>query len=195
MAAWGRAWSGLKISPVWKWPASARVKSVQSWRETYLSMSNPRATVTVKFSSTTARVRERTVTTVFPRLRPRLAQAMPAREKAFRGRRVFFRLPLPSVYRTASTGETLAAIRPGRAQERNTVSRANPAEPRKITGLTETTSDTPSSWATTAGVSRPPTSQPTASPMGMPTQLRRRACCRSMVLICRPVVPMVFSRP
>ena len=133
--------------------------------------------------------------TVLPLLRPRLAQAMPAKEKPFRDFLSFRPLPLPSVYRTASTGETLAAIRPGRAQERNTVSRAKAADPRKITGLTDTTSDTPSSWAITAGASWLPTSQPTTSPMGMPTQLRRRACCRSMALICLPVVPMVFSRP
>ena len=77
----------------------------------------------------------------------------------------------------------------------NTVCWEMAADPRKITGLTDTTSDTPSSWAITAGASWLPTSQPNTSPTGMPTQLRRRACCRSMALICLPVVPMVFSRP
>ena len=39
-----------------------------------------------------------------------------------------------SVYRTASTGDTLPAILPGRAQDSSTVSRANAAAPRKIQG-------------------------------------------------------------
>ena len=38
----------------------------------------------------------------------------------------------------ASTGETFAAIRPGRAQERNTVMRENTVAPIKIQGLKDT---------------------------------------------------------
>ena len=41
-----------------------------------------------------------------------------------------------SVYLVASTGETFAAIRPGRKQDSNTVNSANNADRRKISGET-----------------------------------------------------------
>ncbi len=55
----------------------------------------------------------------------------------------FFLLWLPSVYRTASMGETFAASRPGLAQDSSTVNRANRAEPTKIRGCTDTVLTTP----------------------------------------------------
>ena len=131
--------------------------------------------------STTARDRESTVTTVLPLLRPRLARAMEKGDTLPLPRFAFFLLWLPSVYRTASMGETFAASRPGLAQDSSTVNRANRAEPTKIRGCTDTVLTTPSSRWITMGASRPPTIQPSTS--------------RSRALICRPVVPMVFSRP
>ena len=94
--------------------------------------------MTTRFISTTARARDRTVTTVLPRLRPRLAQAIWNRDAPlFRARRLPLVLP-PSVYRTASTGDTFAAMRPGRAQDKNTVRSENSAAPIKIQGSKET---------------------------------------------------------
>ena len=46
-------------------------------------------------------------------------------------------LPLPSVYRTASTGDTFAAIRPGFAVLITTVTKVKTALPAKINGLAE----------------------------------------------------------
>ena len=91
--------SGLNTSPpVWKCPASARMKSLAVKAAIYLSMSKPLAKVTVMVSSTTARHRESTVTTVLPRFRPRLAQAMESRETPFPARfPAFLRVLLPSV--------------------------------------------------------------------------------------------------
>ena len=77
MACWGTAMSGVKSRTlVWSFPAPATMKSLAVKLDTYLSMSKPLVRFTVTVSSTTARDRERTVTTVLPRLRPRLAQAM-----------------------------------------------------------------------------------------------------------------------
>ena len=56
------------------------MKSLAVKAAIYLSMSKPLAKVTVMVSSTTAKHRESTVTTVLPRFRPRLAQAMENRE-------------------------------------------------------------------------------------------------------------------
>ena len=90
-------------------------------------------------ASTTARVRERTVTAVLPLLRPRFALAIRERDAPLCALRIFSRFPVfflpPSVYRSASTGETFAAMRPGFAQERKTVARENSAAPTKIPGL------------------------------------------------------------
>ena len=158
-------------------------------------MSKPLAKFTVTVSSTTAREREVTVTAVLLRLRPRLAQAMDSRDTP---PRPFFVLRLmvpPSVYRTASMGETLAAARPGFRQERSTVTRENSAAPMKITGLTEVTGTIPSSWDTMAGVIWPPMNQPAISPRGMPARDSVSACWRMIQPSCRGVVPMVFSRP
>ena len=161
------------------------MKSLAVKLDTYLSMSKPLVKFTVTVSSTTARDREVIVTAVLPRLRPRLAQAMAGREdrpaplwaRRFpEGRRDF--LPAPSVYRTASMGETLAATRPGRWQDRSTVNRANRAEPKKSAGLTDTTPDTPSRWEMITGVSCPPMSHPARSPRGMPRAERARAWYR-----------------
>ena len=150
-------------------------------------------------ASTTARVNETTVTAVRTRLRPRLAQAIPGRDapESVPRLRPPDRAGLPSLQRTASTGETFAALRPGRAQERNTVPRAKRAEPAKIHGLKDVAAHIVFSSRTdrTTGVSLTPTRKPSASPMGMPMRLRIRACWRMMRLICRPVVPMVFRRP
>ena len=65
--------------------------------DTYLSISKPPVKVTVRVSSTTARVRDSTVRKVLPRLRPRLAQAMEKRETPLALRLALrFRFP-PSV--------------------------------------------------------------------------------------------------
>ena len=71
------------------------MKSLAVKLDTYLSMSKPPAKVTVTVSSTTARDRESTVTTVLPRLRPRLAQAMEKRETPFGSPLLALRLTLP----------------------------------------------------------------------------------------------------
>ena len=52
------------------------MKSLAVKLATYLSISKPPAKLTVTVSNTTARDNERMVTTVLPRLLPRLAQAM-----------------------------------------------------------------------------------------------------------------------
>lgn len=79
----------------------------------YLSMSKELVRVTVRVSSTTAKDRDTTVTTVLPLLRPRLARAMAGRETPLPDFFSFRFPPSPSVYRTASMGETLAAIPAG----------------------------------------------------------------------------------
>ena len=65
-------------------------------------------------------------------------------------------LALASVYRTASTGDTRAAIRPGLRQERRTVMSENTAEKRKISGLIETVSCIPFSCEMMSGTSCAP---------------------------------------
>ncbi len=45
------------------------------------------------------------------------------------------------------------------------------------------------------GVSLFPMTKPSSSPRGMPAKLSSSACRRMMRLSCRPVVPMVLSRP
>ena len=92
-------------------------------------------------------------------------------------------------------GETLAAMRPGRRQERNTVIRAKSALPMNSLGSAEVTAATLLSRAVTTGVSTPPSSQPSSSPTGMPARDSMSACARMMRRSCRGVVPMVFSSP
>ena len=92
-------------------------------------------------------------------------------------------------------GLTLAASRPGRAQDSRTVSRENSAEARKITGLTDTVLWMPLSCAIMTGVSREPMNHPTSSPRGMPARESSSACWRIIRRSCRPVVPMVLRRP
>ena len=96
-------------------------------------MSKPPKKVASIFNSATARDREITTRAVFFLFRPRLAQAIDA-GLTFPEERRRFLLPVTSVYRTASTGDTFPAMRPGRAQDSSTVSRAKTAAKRKIQG-------------------------------------------------------------
>ena len=159
-----------------------------------MSMSKLPVSVTVMVSSSTARERLSTVMKVLPRLRPRLARAMEKRETPLR-LRCALRNTVPSVYLTASTGDTRAAMRPGRRQDMSTVTRAKAAEKTNIQGLTDTTVTTALSWETITGTSRLPTAQPSSSPRGMPAADRLRAWMRMMRFSCLGVVPMVFSSP
>ena len=170
------------------------MKSDTIWLERYFSILKPLVKVTVRFSSTTARESDSTVTTVLLRLRPRLAFAMASRDTPPDFFTFFFSVP-PSVYRTASMGLTFAARRPGREQDSSTVSRENSAEITKMTGLADTMLWMPLSRAMMTGVSREPMNHPISRPRGMPTRERSSACWRMMCLSCRPVVPMVFSNP
>ena len=89
-------------------------------------MSKPPPRAKTVWNSTAARARESTVSSVFFRFRPRFAAAMPKGVPPPLTCRFFFRRPLaPSVYRTASTGDTLPASLPGLLQERNTVNSVN----------------------------------------------------------------------
>ena len=76
MTDWGTACSALNRVLVWNFPALATMKSLAVKLDTYLSISKPPAKFTVTVSSTTASDSDSTVTTVFPLLRPRLAQAI-----------------------------------------------------------------------------------------------------------------------
>ena len=98
MADCGKACSSLNTVLVWNFPALATMKSLAVKLDTYLSISKPPAKFTVTVSSTTAKDRESTVTTVFPLLRPRLAQAIVKglTFRAFRPLARVFSLP-PSV--------------------------------------------------------------------------------------------------
>ena len=100
-----------------------------------------------------------------------------------------------SVYRTASTGDTRAAILPGLRQEMRTVMSENTVAKRKISGLIEMVSCMPSSCERMSGTSCAPIRYPATRPIGMPISESRYACRRIMRRICLPVVPMVFKRP
>ena len=97
--------------------------------------------------------------------------------------------------RTASTGDTRPAIRPGRRQEMSTVMRAKRAAPTKRAGLALTTGATPLRRAVMTGTSAPPSSQPRNRPTGMPAALRASAWMRMMRRSWRGVVPMALRRP
>ena len=162
---------------------------------TYLSISKPLARLTVSISSTTERDREMTVTVVFPLFLPKLAKAIEYTVTLLAERLSFFFPPDTPVYLKASMGDTFAAILPGFIQDIITVTRAKTAEIMNITGFAETMSSIPSSWPTIIGVSLPPISQPSMSPMGMPIRESSRACLLTILLSCLDVVPMVFSSP
>ena len=132
------------------------------------------------------------------RFRPRLAAAMPAIFALLPKRRFpFFIAPSLSVYRTASTGDTFAAIRPGLAVLIKTVSSANRILPAKILGsaLICTSIVPPNVCFIMRGTSAHPVSHPRPRPRGIPIQDRKSACLRMMARICFPVVPIVFKRP
>jgi hypothetical protein len=101
------------------------------------------------------------------------------------------------VYRTASTGDTFAAILPGFAVLIKTVASANRTLPAKIRGsaVVRTNPAPPSDCASISGTSAQPVSHPRISPRGIPIQDKKSACLRMIVRICLPVVPIVFNRP
>lgn len=89
-----------------------------------------------------------------------------------------------SVYFTASTGDTFAAIRPGRPQESSTVITENKADTAKIMGelLIWVLISPRLDLAITTGTRRYPTSHPAASPSGQPMIHRSNACWRMILL-------------
>ena len=101
------------------------------------------------------------------------------------------------MYFVASTGETFAAILPGREQDSKTVISANRADAKKINGevLTVETPTPKVVRAITTGVRDAPKPYPNSNPIGMPTTHRNSACWRMMRRNCRGVTPMVFSKP
>ena len=127
---------------------------------------------------------------------PRLAKAIPPIPDRLLLRSFREEMPV-SAYFTASTGETFAAIRPGRPQESSTVATANSADAAKIRGelLTSVCIVSRLVLARTTGTRQDPTSQPAISPSGQPTPHSRRACCRMIRRSCLGVTPMVFRRP
>ncbi|MNW52688.1 hypothetical protein D3C74_302160 [compost metagenome] len=109
------------------------------------------------------------------------------------------RLPLvfPSVYLTASTGETAAAILPGLKVLIITVMSANKADPTKIHGLGDTDISVPlyTLIFIIKGTSDLPIKKPAINPTGIPNTDRISACLRIIRRICLPLVPIVFKRP
>ncbi|MNW50132.1 hypothetical protein D3C74_275730 [compost metagenome] len=131
-------------------------------------------------------------------LRPRLARAMQcilAPRVDFLNFVLFLRSL--SIYLTASTGDTLAAILPGLKMLMNTVISVNNAAPIKIHGLGDTDTSVPAKAVLfiISGTSDLPTIKPMIKPMGIPITERCRACLRMILRICLPLVPIVFSRP
>ena len=108
-----------------------------------LSIEKELVTVKMLLRRTTERDRDRMTTRVFPLLLPRpdraIRQSFPPSVVRFS-----FRLPFaPSVYRTASTGDTRAAIRAGFLVEMPTVTRVKRTAPRKMRGLRDTSTSPP----------------------------------------------------
>ena len=86
------------------------------------------------FSRMIASDREQTTSTVRFLFRPRLDSAIFGSFPPLVEFLLFFLPPALSVYRTASTGETFAAMRAGFPVDIQTVKSVNTAEPMKISG-------------------------------------------------------------
>ena len=159
-------------------------------------MLNPPVNWKVTARSTTERDNDTTTRTVFFLFLPRFARAMRPIPALLLLRCLLEKFPL-SVYFTASTGDTFAAIRPGRPQERSTVTTANKADTIKITGelLTRALISPRLDLSITTGTSRYPTAQPAARPGGHPMAHSSNACWRMILFSCRGVTPIVFKSP
>ncbi len=107
----------------------------------------------------------------------------------------FLLLRTPSVYRSASIGDIFAAILRGFLQDKYTVIREKREAPTKIRGSMELTITIPSILTAVTRVITIPRKYPAAAPTGIPIAASTTACSRMIRLICRPVVPIVLSRP
>ena len=159
-------------------------------------MLNPPVNKKITAKSTTERDSDTTTSTVFFLFRPRLASAI-LPTPACSLFRFLLEENAASVYFTASTGETFAAIRPGFLQESSTVTTVKKADTRKINGelLTLALISPRLVRSITSGTSRYPTSHPAASPTGQPIAHNKSACWRMIRFSCQGVTPMVFKSP
>jgi len=104
-----------------------------------------------------------------------------------------------SVYFAVSIAEYLAAFLEGLLMLKNTVSNTKRIVKIKIAGCTDCTivssSSLYSQFFKITGNKSAPNPYPTNNPIGIPIRDKRNICLRINLLICLPVIPIVFIIP